>query len=188
MCDKFGPQDQGNFLAWYRLHHWKCYFTARKEWDWTGGGCCPLQFWQAHAVKFKELLKVRRTLTELQTAFFKFVKKRESSRTRTFGQTSNWTTLPKPIWEQKKWWNSDKTLHFYTHATSLAKIWHKSSPPPFAPLTPISMIFCRNVTILYRYHYYLKCAFQERNINPPFLGGPGWPDWKNRVFALICFS
>ena len=45
-----------------------------------GGGCCPLQFWQMHAVRFEEFLKVHRTLTELQTALFKFVEMRESLR------------------------------------------------------------------------------------------------------------
>jgi len=50
-----------------------------------------------HAVKFDELLKVRRTLTELRTALFKFVKMREIPRTRTFGRTSNRTTLVLPI-------------------------------------------------------------------------------------------
>jgi len=68
-------------------------FAARKEWDLTGGGCCPLKFWQTHAVKFNDSLKVCRTLTKLRTALFKFVKMRENLRTRTFGRTSNWTTL-----------------------------------------------------------------------------------------------
>ena len=46
---------------------------------------------------------------------------------------------PKPIWEQNKWWNSDRNPHFYTHATILAGERHNSSPP-LSPLTPNSLI------------------------------------------------
>jgi hypothetical protein len=69
-------------------------FFARKEWDWTGGVAVPCNFDRRMlCIRFDKLLKVCRTLIELRTALFKFVKMRESSRTRTFGWTSNWTTL-----------------------------------------------------------------------------------------------
>ena len=44
------------------------YFYCKERLGLTGGGCCPLQFWQTHAVKSDKLLKDRRTLTELRTA------------------------------------------------------------------------------------------------------------------------
>jgi hypothetical protein len=40
-------------------------------------------------LKFDRVLQVRQTLTELRTTLFKFVKMRESLRTRTFGRTPN---------------------------------------------------------------------------------------------------
>jgi hypothetical protein len=39
------------------------------------------------------------------------------------------TLNPKPIWEQRNWWNSDQNPHFYTHVTFLTGKWHNSSPP-----------------------------------------------------------
>jgi len=69
------------------INHWTCFCYCKERVGLNGGGCCPLQFWQTHAVKFDELLKVCRTLTELRTALFKFIKLRESSQTQTFGRT-----------------------------------------------------------------------------------------------------
>jgi hypothetical protein len=104
MCDKFGLLT--NKSSWpdtdYRSYFlYKSLFMLLllqgKSGTELGGGCCPLQFWQTHASKFDELVKVRRTLTGLRTALFKLVKMRESLRTRAFGQTSIWTTLVLPV-------------------------------------------------------------------------------------------
>ena len=90
------------------MNHSICYFYCKEIVGLNrGGGCCTSQFWRTHAVKFDELLKVWRTLTELRTALFKFVKMRESLRTQNFGRTPNWThkkiwTLTLTLWTHKK--------------------------------------------------------------------------------------
>ena len=53
---------------------------------------------------------------------------------------------PRPIWEQKIWWNSDQNPHFYSHTTFLAGKWHISSPP-LSPLTANSLIFMQRCYI-----------------------------------------
>jgi hypothetical protein len=90
---------------------------------------------------------------------------------------------PKPIWEQKNWWNSDHNPHFYTHATFLAGNWYKSSPP-LTPLTSNSLIFMQKFYIYVIYVWKplgdLRCEIQERALIPPFLGGT-WLGW-----LIIC--
>ena len=57
-----------------------------------GGAAVPCNFdrrMQQAAIKFDALLKVNRTLTKLRTATNNFVKMCASSRTQTFGRTSN---------------------------------------------------------------------------------------------------
>ena len=103
MCDKSKTKESSWPDTNYRLYfiYKLCCFYCKEEWEWTGGGCCSLQIWQMHAVKFHgnfEFLKIRRTLTDLRTTLFKFLKMRESTQTQTFGRTSNRTTLYPSVW------------------------------------------------------------------------------------------
>ena len=79
-CDKCGlktketswPNTDYRYNLTHKSFNMLLYCKERVGLNWEG--CCPLQFWQTHAVKFDKLLKVCRTLTELRAARFKFVK------------------------------------------------------------------------------------------------------------------
>ena len=78
-CDTYGHKTKKT--SWpntdyrsYFIYHWTCYFYCKERVGLNWGGLLSLGIWHAHAVKFDELLKVRQTLTELQTALFNLLR------------------------------------------------------------------------------------------------------------------
>ena len=72
-CDKRGLKTMEiswpdtDYTSFLYINHSTCYFYCKERVGLNWGGLLSLAF-LTHAEKFKELLKVRRTLTELRTA------------------------------------------------------------------------------------------------------------------------
>jgi len=80
-----------DYRTYFIFNHCTCYLNCKERAGVNWGGLLSL------AILTNACCKVWRTLkrlsTELRTAPFKVVRMRASLRTRTFGRTSNWTTL-----------------------------------------------------------------------------------------------
>jgi len=88
---------------------------------------------------------------------------------------------PKPIWEQKNWWNPDRNPHFYTHTTFLEGKRHISHIQPLTlTLDPKLINFYAevlHVTFIYRNHWVTSdVQFRKGASIPPFWVGLDWAD------------